>query len=115
VSAERDARDVWKKAMRKRERERYARQYEEKHKNEPKQGEVGFFFTVRQSGGSSHRRYWVCFTVDAGFKAQWSGGVKPNANTLARVNAIDWSKAYLHDQEKPKVKRERLPVRRERL
>lgn len=80
------------KAMRKRERERYVREFEEKHKNDPKQGEVGFYFTVRQAGGASKRRYWVCFTVDKDFKAQWSGGTKPNDATMARVNAIDWSK-----------------------
>lgn len=79
-------------AMRKREREQYRDGWDEKHKDDPRQGEVGFYFTVRQSGGASRRRYWVCFTVDKDFKAQWSGGVKPNASTLERVNAIDWSK-----------------------
>lgn len=80
------------KAIAKRQRDAYRRDSEEQHKNDPKQGEVGFYFTVRQSGGTSGRRYWVQFKVDENYHAQWVGGTKANKATMDRVNAIDWSK-----------------------
>lgn len=80
------------KEIRKTERERHKAEMVERSKTEPKQGEVGFYFTIRQPGGNSNRRYWVCFKVDENFKAQWCGGTKANKHTLERVNSIDWSK-----------------------
>lgn len=93
MTAEQRMRDITKRERAKRKAEMV-----EKQKTDPKQGEVGFYFTVRQSGGKSNRRYYVCFRVDENYKAQWlgrQGGVKPNKYTLERVNAIDWSKPVI--------------------
>lgn len=58
----------------------------------PKRGEVGYYFTVRQEGGASRRKYYVMFKIGPDFKAVWCGGVKANKHTWDRVDAIDWSK-----------------------